>query len=129
MDNAVQNIVGASVYALSHDTGFTIHANTGKLYAGTGHYLVGGIIPSLTVDKDVDAQTLIDQVEEWYRGVKALDGNLGLIGGWSFDGTLYLDLVSLVTDLEDALLLGKLWNQQAIGMLDDDDNYEEMAVV
>ena len=125
----VGNIVGASIYALTNDTGFTIDATTGRAYAGFGHYLVGGAIPGLTVGTDESAQSLIEKVEEWYKGVRALRGTEDiLIGGWSYNGTLYLDLVTLVADLEDALTLGKVWGQTAIGNLDDD-NYEETAVL
>lgn len=117
-ETAVKNIVGAGIYALLNEDGFTITASTGKSYEGH-HWLVGGIIPSLTITDQVSAQEFHQRVEEWYKGAEALDGDHALIGGWVHDGTLYLDLVSLVEDDEQAKLLGKLWSQIAIARRDE----------
>ena len=125
---AVQNIVGASINALLNHTGFTIHAESGKPYTGRW-WLVGGIIPSLVLTDKQSAQEYHDQIEEWYKGARALDGEDALVGGWTVDDTIYLDLVSLVKDDEVARLLGKLWDQIAIGRFNDDDQYDELSLV
>lgn len=115
----IQNIVGTAVYALTGNIeGFTIKAQTGEHYTGS-QWLVGGIIPGLILTDQQSAESIIEQVTEWYRGVEALDGDGGLIGGWMSDGKLHLDLVSLMSSEEEAIILSKLWNQMAYGRIID----------
>ena len=127
MNNAVKNIVGASLKSFVTGDGFTIHAESGEPFTGSG-YLVGGIIPSLTVSADLAVGKLIEKVAEWYEGAEALNRHFGLVGGWVSEGVLHLDVVSVMKDEYAAKLLGRLWDQLAIGKLDGDE-YTELALV
>lgn len=118
----VHHIVGHTIAALGEDGGFTINATTGKSVKDS-RWHVGGIIPELVFSEFDSAENLYTAVEEWYEGAKALDGENVLVGGWCHDGFVHIDLVSLFEDEEEAVLIGRLWNQIAIARINEEGEY------
>lgn len=117
-DEAVGNIIRRTLKMLRDDeSGYTINPLSGEDYAGS-QWIVGGSVPSLVFTGSLDATDFVGQVRQWYATVKALNG--ALVGGWSHNGTIYLDAVTLIDDREQAVMLGKLWEQVAIGHYTED---------
>lgn len=107
--------------------GFTIWAETGVAF-DTPAYLVGGSIPSLVLSPNLTDEDTLGLVEDWYVGVTAVQGNSSIVGGWIKDGFLHLDAITLVHSERQALLLGKIFNQQAVGQLTINGEFKELEV-
>ena len=85
-------------------------------------------MPSLGLSKNMSALEFNDRVTAWYEVATIINHDQVLVGGWVFGGSIILDVVTLVSDEDKAIMLGKMWEQVAIGRLNDDDDYEELAL-
>jgi len=123
--SAVDHIITAMDRAFEDGTGFTINALTGETFIPQQDcYVVGGVIPELLVSQ---SSTTLDQIEEWYT-LASIVSSSPLVGGWMYQGIMHLDLVTVTTNVEQALILGRSWNQISVGALDTTGAFTELEV-
>lgn len=90
-----------------NDGGGTIDPRTGEVVEAESGYIVGGVVPTFTIEDDDPA--LVDAVEGFIR-----ENSEGLVGIWLHEGVAYLDAVELVDDLFDAVILAHAREELAI---------------
>lgn len=99
-------LIKLAVLAAQKRKGFSINAITGQSPKSGFMVAVEGYEHKVT-----NTGEIAEYIEKHYT--KALRGNL-FIGGWHFNGSLYLDLSRNIIDVRDAVERGILNHQKAI---------------
>lgn len=128
VDHIIHNLKGLYVATdESYRDGFTIWAESGTYFIEPKSYMVGGVIPALILST---AQTLADvyvEVTQWYEGALIVNPN-PIVGAWVKDGFIHLDLITITHSERQALLLGKIFRQEAVGSLDWAGTFHELEI-